>query len=102
MRGPDHQATPMNAAAFATLSLRPELLASIATLAYDSMTPVQAQALPHLLSGKDLIAQAKTGSAHFVFPPTRVGALCAHPPLGNENDLRIIVTSEANHGMFAL
>jgi ATP-independent RNA helicase DbpA len=62
MRGPDHQATPMNAAAFATLSLRPELLASIATLAYDSMTPVQAQALPHLLSGKDLIAQAKTGS----------------------------------------
>jgi len=26
------------------------------------MTPVQAQALPHLLSGNDLIAQAKTGS----------------------------------------
>ena len=26
------------------------------------MTPVQAQALPHLLNGKDLIAQAKTGS----------------------------------------
>ena len=26
------------------------------------MTPVQARALPHLLSGKDLIAQAKTGS----------------------------------------
>ena len=62
MRSPDHQATPMNAAAFTTLSLRPELLASIATLAYDSMTPVQAQALPHLLSCKDLIAQAKTGS----------------------------------------
>lgn len=62
MRGPDHQATPMNAAAFATLPLRPELLASIETLAYDSMTPVQAQALPQLLSGKDLIAQAKTGS----------------------------------------
>ena len=52
----------MNSVPFATLSLRPELLASIAALAYESMTPVQAQALPHLLSGKDLIAQAKTGS----------------------------------------
>ena len=62
MRCPDHQATPMNAVPFATLPLRPELLASIATLDYDSMTPVQARALPHLLSGKDLIAQAKTGS----------------------------------------
>ena len=46
MRCPDHQATPMNAVPFATLPLRPELLASIATLDYDSMTPVQARALP--------------------------------------------------------
>jgi ATP-independent RNA helicase DbpA len=52
----------MNSVPFATLSLRPELLVSIEALAYESMTPVQAQALPHLLSGKDLIAQAKTGS----------------------------------------
>lgn len=62
MRGLAHQAAPMNVVPFVTLPLRPELLASIATLAYDSMTPVQAQALPHLLNGKDLIAQAKTGS----------------------------------------
>ncbi len=52
----------MSSVPFATLSLRPELLASIAALAYESMTPIQAQALPHLLNGKDLIAQAKTGS----------------------------------------
>ena len=52
----------MNSLPFKTLSLRPELLASIATLAYESMTPVQAQALPPLLNGQDLIAQAKTGS----------------------------------------
>ncbi|PCJ42834.1 MAG: ATP-dependent RNA helicase DbpA [SAR86 cluster bacterium] len=52
----------MNSAPFSTLSLRPELLTSIATLGYESMTPVQAQTLPHLLSGKDLIAQARTGS----------------------------------------
>lgn len=52
----------MNVAPFSALSLRPELLVSISTLAYDSMTPVQAQALPYLLDEKDLIAQAKTGS----------------------------------------
>jgi len=48
--------------AFTTLPLRAELQASIATLAYQSMTPVQAQTLPPLLTGKDLIAQAMTGS----------------------------------------
>ena len=52
----------MNSDPFTTLSLRPELQSSIATLGYKSMTPVQVQTLPHLLSGKDLIAQAKTGS----------------------------------------
>lgn len=62
LRGSDYQATPMNAVPFTSLALRSELLASIATLGYESMTPVQAQALPPLLMGKDLIAQAKTGS----------------------------------------
>lgn len=52
----------MNIVPFATLPLRSELLASIETLAYESMTPVQAKTVPHLLNGKDLIAQAKTGS----------------------------------------
>lgn len=52
----------MNTTPFSTLSLRPELLASVATLGYDAMTPVQAQAVPQLLEGKDLLAQAKTGS----------------------------------------
>ena len=52
----------MDSIAFTALTLRPELLASIAALAYAEMTPVQAQTLPHLLQGKDLIARAKTGS----------------------------------------
>ncbi|MEX0965281.1 MAG: ATP-dependent RNA helicase DbpA [Pseudohongiellaceae bacterium] len=52
----------MNSVPFASLPLRPELLTSIATLGYESMTPVQAQSLAHLLEGRDLIAQAKTGS----------------------------------------
>jgi ATP-independent RNA helicase DbpA len=52
----------MNSAPFTDLALRPELQVSITTLGYEVMTPVQEQTLPHLLSGKDLIAQAKTGS----------------------------------------
>jgi len=52
----------MNSISFATLPLRPELLASIESLGYESMTSVQAQTLPHLLKDQDLIAQARTGS----------------------------------------
>ena len=48
--------------AFDTLSLQPALLASVQALGYDRMTPVQAQALPPMLQGRDVIAQARTGS----------------------------------------
>jgi len=40
----------------------PELLANIQSLDYEAMTPIQAQSLPAILKGKDLLAQAKTGS----------------------------------------
>jgi ATP-independent RNA helicase DbpA len=42
--------------------LAPELLNNLASLGYDTMTPVQARALPPILDGKDVIAQARTGS----------------------------------------
>lgn len=48
--------------AFATLPLKPALLASLETLGYAAMTPVQAQSLPPMLEGRDVIAQARTGS----------------------------------------
>lgn len=47
---------------FATLNLPEAQLANLANLGYATMTAIQAQALPHALQGKDLIAQAKTGS----------------------------------------
>jgi ATP-independent RNA helicase DbpA len=47
---------------FATLPLKPALLASVETLGYAEMTPVQAQSLPPMLEGRDVIAQAQTGS----------------------------------------
>ena len=48
--------------AFATLPLSTAMLANLDALGYASMTPIQAQSLPVILKGQDLIAQAKTGS----------------------------------------
>lgn len=48
--------------AFITLSLRDALLNNLESLGYNSMTPIQAQSLPDMLAGHDLIARAKTGS----------------------------------------
>ncbi len=47
---------------FGTLPLSPQMLANLAQLGYARMTPIQAASLPSALLGKDLIAQAKTGS----------------------------------------
>jgi ATP-dependent RNA helicase DbpA len=47
---------------FATLPLSPATLANLQRLGYLSMTPIQAACLPSALLGKDIIAQAKTGS----------------------------------------
>jgi ATP-dependent RNA helicase DbpA len=47
---------------FASLSLPAHVLANLQQLGYLQMTPIQAVSLPVALLGKDLIAQAKTGS----------------------------------------
>ncbi len=52
----------MSNTAFASLTLRPELVENLSSLDYTTMTPIQAQSLPLVLAGKDVIAQAKTGS----------------------------------------
>jgi ATP-dependent RNA helicase DbpA len=48
--------------AFNTLPLSAGMLANLESLGYAEMTPIQAQSLPVILKGMDLIAQAKTGS----------------------------------------
>ena len=52
----------MNQAKFSTLNLNPDLIQSLSLHAYENMTPIQALSLPHILNGKDVVAQAKTGS----------------------------------------
>src|SRR5450830_549584 len=47
---------------FSSLPLTPAFLANLDSLGYHEMTTIQAQSLPAVLDGRDLIAQAKTGS----------------------------------------
>ncbi|WP_332879477.1 ATP-dependent RNA helicase DbpA [Massilia sp. S19_KUP03_FR1] len=47
---------------FATLALSAPFLANLDALGYKQMTAIQAASLPPVLQGRDLIAQAKTGS----------------------------------------
>jgi len=47
---------------FNTLPLASQFLDNLNVLGYHEMTPIQAASLPSVLEGRDLIAQAKTGS----------------------------------------
>ncbi|WP_084418612.1 DEAD/DEAH box helicase [Henriciella litoralis] len=56
---------------FAALGLGPELLQAIEEAGYDSPTPIQAKAIPHVLLGGDVTGIAQTGTgktAAFVLP----------------------------------
>ena len=52
----------MNPTMFSTLPLKTSMLQNLSSLSYDEMTPIQADSLPLILAGTDVIAQAKTGS----------------------------------------
>jgi ATP-dependent RNA helicase DeaD len=58
-------------AAFADLGLDPRLLDGLTALGYEQPTPIQVAAIPPLLSGRDVLAQAATGTgktAAFALP----------------------------------
>jgi ATP-dependent RNA helicase RhlE len=56
---------------FAELKLSPETLRALARAGFEHPTPVQAQAIPHALAGRDVIGTAATGTgktAAFLLP----------------------------------
>jgi len=79
----DSHASTTPGPAFSSLSLPPAVLENLQRLGYERMTPIQAAALPLALAGKDLIAQAKTGSGKT--------AAFALPLLANLNPRRFAV-----------
>lgn len=61
----------MNPNLFADLNLLPEIHQALAEVDYTTPTPIQAQAIPHLLDGRDLLGCAQTGTgktAAFALP----------------------------------
>lgn len=63
--------TPDDAVAFTDLALPHELLSELEALGYEEPTPIQREAIPPLLDGRDLLGQAATGTgktAAFALP----------------------------------
>jgi len=63
--------TSHQAPSFSSLSLDPRLLAALTALGYEEPTPIQQQSIPPLLEGRDVLAQAATGTgktAAFALP----------------------------------
>ncbi|MCW5654500.1 DEAD/DEAH box helicase [Hydrogenophaga sp.] len=56
---------------FSELALSPALLKAVAEMGYENMTPIQAQAIPVVLQGRDVMGAAQTGTgktAAFTLP----------------------------------
>jgi ATP-dependent RNA helicase RhlE len=83
---------------FADLSLAPALLEALAEQGYVSPTPIQAQSIPMLLQGRDMLGMAQTGTgktAAFALP--LLHRLAAHPrpaPKGGARALILAPTRE--------
>jgi ATP-dependent RNA helicase RhlE len=78
---------------FDALGLTPELLRAVADEGYTEPTPVQREAIPLVLAGRDLLAGAQTGTgktAGFVLPILH--RLAAHPAAGRRVIRVLILT----------
>ncbi len=70
-------------AGFAAFPLRPEVLQAIVKSGYDTPTAIQAEIIPHMLDGRDVLAQSQTGTgktAAFALPIlTTIDVQKSHP-----------------------
>src|SRR4051794_39814955 len=79
---------------FKALGLHPSLVQAAREMRYTEPTPIQAEAIPAVLAGRDLIATAQTGTgktAAFLFP--MLHQLLALPP-GTTRALIVTPTRE--------
>ncbi|HLE89347.1 MAG TPA: DEAD/DEAH box helicase [Candidatus Limnocylindria bacterium] len=77
---------------FTQLGLAPDLLRAVADSGYTEPTPVQREAIPHVLAGRDLLAGAQTGTgktAAFVLPILQ--RLHAEPRRDARRAVRVLV-----------
>lgn len=77
---------------FTTLNLSPELLKAIQDEGYNTPTPIQQQAIPIVLQGKDLLGSAQTGTgktAGFTLP--LLERLKREKPRGEKTQVRALI-----------
>ncbi len=77
---------------FTELGLVPEILRSVAEQGYETPTPIQAQAIPVVLSGRDLMACAQTGTgktAGFTLPI--LNRLAGAPRVAGPRKIRVLI-----------
>ena len=72
-------------AGFKSLRLTPSLVAAIAQLGYEEPTPIQREAIPLLIEGRDVLAQAATGTGKTAASQARLVRLPTSWPLGRQN-----------------
>ncbi len=73
----------VNGVSFSDLALSEPVLRALADVGYESPSPIQAQTIPVLLSGKDMLGQAQTGTgktAAFALPALTRIDLSRHEP----------------------
>ena len=78
---------------FETLGLSEELLRAVRATGYTSPTPIQAQAIPAILEGTDILAEAQTGTgktAGFTLPLLQL--LSNKPPVKNNRVRALVIT----------
>ena len=91
MLGPEEGST----SPFAALGLSPPLVRAVEHEGYERPTPIQVQAIPHVLAGKDLLGCAQTGTgktAAFILPMLQ--RLARHAANGRVRSLVLTPTRE--------
>lgn len=81
---------------FTDLGLSEPILRAVTAEGYDTPTPIQSEAIPHVLAGRDLLGCAQTGTgktAAFALPILHRLTHAGNPPSGSGRKIRVLVLS---------
>ena len=84
---------PVGDATFSRMSLDATTKTAISRMNISRLTPIQEQAIPHLLAGRDLIGQARTGSGKTLAFAVPLAEMC-NPPVRQVQALVLVPTRE--------
>ncbi len=87
----ENTTTPITVTTFSSLKLHPLILAAVEDSGYTVPSPIQAQAIPEVMAGHDLLASAQTGTgktAAFILPALH---RIAEPPAVRSKGPRVLV-----------